>query len=338
MKSLINNILLSLIVAICLTLGACAERQPGQAPDQLNGSNTSQEQAESTGKPTVTQTDDPKQAQSGTNADKGDADQKGAEPTDAAAPGDNATTQKANPIDSLSKELSSVQSNTKDLPTEVKKLSEKSDTNHLYVIITFIIAIIGLAIAIINYVTIRSNFKELSIRINRHRQEIDNLKLQFNNQLSNSNSSISHASTDLQQLKQRVATLEGQLYAVKRGVAQSTATSTSAPTPAPTPKQHSQHAFFPAPAVNGQYLYFPKLLSTREMAFFEAEVIGSKATFRPCVSLQNITSNDSLNNAIEFEGVSKAEAKGMVVRTDGQAEFKGGKWYVTRKVAIRLTK
>lgn len=336
MKSLINNILLSLAVAICLTLGACAERQPGQAQDHIGTpSATSHEQDEPTGEQPGTKPEDPKQENADTNTDKGNAGQKDAEQTDAAAPDDNATTQKANPIDSLSKELSSVQSNTKDLPAQIKNLNEESDTNYLYVIITFIIAVIGLAIAIVNYVTIRSNFNELTTRINRHRQEIDSLKLQFNNLLSNSNSGISHASTELQQLKQRVAALEGQLYAAQRG-AQSTTTTT--PTSAPASKQPSQHAFFPAPALNGKYLYFPKLSPTRELSFFEAEVTGSMAIFRPCVSLQNITSTDSLNNAIEFDGVSKDEARGMVVRTDGQAELRGGKWYVTRRVAIRLTK
>lgn len=335
MKSLINNILLSLAVAICLTLGACAERQGGQAQDHLNGGIPSQEQTKPTGEQTGAKSEAPKKEEPGTNTDKDDAGQKDAAPADAATSDENAATQKANPIDSLSKVLSSVQSNTKDLPAQIKKLNEESSTNYLYVIITFIIAIIGLAIAIINYVTIRNNFQELSVRINRHRQEIDSLKLQFNNQLSNSNSTASHASTELQDLKRRVALLEGQLYAAQRGT-QPAATPAAAPTPAS--KQPSQHAFFPAPALNGKYLYFPKLSPTREMAFFEAEVTGSTAIFRPCVSLQNITSNDSLNNAIEFDGVSKAEARGMVVRTDGQAELSGGKWYVTRKVAIRLTK
>lgn len=335
MKSLTNNILLLLAVAISLTLGACAERQGGQAPNHLNGSNTSQEQAEPTGEQTVTKLDGSNRDNDSTSTDKGDAGKGDTGSTAAAAPDDSATTQKANPSDSLSKESSSVQSNTKDLPAQSKEINEESSTNHLYVIITFIIAIIGLAIAIVNYVTIRSNFNELTDRINRHRHEIDSLKLKFNNQLSNNNSSISSATTDLQQLKQRVATLENQLLAAQRGT-QSTTTSTT--TSASASKQPSQHAFFPAPALNGKYLYFPKLSPTHELSFFEAEVTGSTATFRPCVSLQNITSNDSLNNAIEFDGVSKNEARGMVVRTDGQAELRGGKWYVTRRVAIRLTK
>lgn len=322
-------------MAISLTLGACAERQPGQAQDHLNGGTPSQEQAEPTGEPTGAKSEDPKQENADTNTDKGDADQKGAEQTDAAAHDDSASTQKANPIDSLRKELSAAQTSIKDLNTKVAQLKAETSDNYLYVVITFILAVIGVATAFVNFFTIRNNYNVLNGRIDHRKNDIQNLKSKIEDQQSNNNRGASHASTELQQLKQRVATLESQLLAAQRG-AQSTTTTT--PTSASASKQPSQHAFFPAPTLNGKYLYFPKLSSTREMAFFEAEVTGSIAIFRPCVSLQNITSNDSLNYSIEFDGVSKSEARGMVVRTDGQAELRGGKWYVTRRVAIRLTK
>lgn len=327
---------------MCLTLGACAERQPGQAQDHIGTpSATSHEQAatvsDSNKKPQengstegqqATNSDDPnKKASLGTGA--------GAEKTsDPTSQTEDAATKspKASPMDTLRKELSTVQSTIKELPTDVKQLKEEASTNYLYVIITFIIAIIGLAIAIINFVTIRSNFRDLTQRINRHRADIDNIKLHINNLLANNNRGASQANTDLLRLQQRVAALENQLLAIHRGTQQST-------TPAaPSPKQPSQHAFFPAPAMGSQCAYFPKQLSSRESALFEATIIGSKAEFRPCVSFQDIISIDALRNAIEFQGASKNEARNMVITANGQAELRNNKWCVLRKVTIHLTK
>lgn len=343
MKSLINSILLPLAVAISLTLGGCAERQPGTAQDHLSPDPTPQEKTqttqttETTDNQPETQPENPKQPENNTD-NSGAASTSNANKADKDALGDTATEQadapKDNKIDTHSEESSKVQSSINDLKDEVKQLKDTSSSNYLYVIITFIIAIVGLATAIVNYVTIRDHQKSLG----RHRDEINQLKstIKFNKQeqhqqVEANRSGVSQVNTELLQLRQRIVVLENQLSANPRAPQQSVSST-------PAPKQPSQHAFFPAPAVIGQYLYFPKMSNLREMAFFEAEVTGSKAIFWPCVNYQNITSSDAVRNAIEFEGVSKSEAKGMTVITNGQAECKDGKWYVTRRVTIRLTK
>ncbi|MGN0223803.1 MAG: hypothetical protein ACI4AM_07230 [Muribaculaceae bacterium] len=335
MKSLINSILLSLAVAICLIIGACAERQPGQAQNHIGGAVIQPEQTEHSqkennhaaqaGSSDQNVDEAPDNNDTAAGADKGTVNQ----PADAAT-----NVPKATPMDTLRKDLSAVQYTIKELPTDVKQLKEEASTNYLYVIITFIVAVIGLAIAIINFVNIREQHK----RLDRHRDHINQLAAQFqlysqdyNQQATGNKYTISQTITELQQLRQRVAMLENKLVAVNR-VPQQVAVA------AVVQQQPTQHSFFPAPAMSAQGAYFPKQLSSRESALFEASIRGSKAEFTPCVSFQNIISIDALRNAIEFQGVSKSEAKNMVISANGQAELRNNKWCILRKVTIYLTK
>lgn len=355
MKSFINKMMLPVLVALCLSATACAERPTDSKSDknQTTSANTKKDEQEASKKDSSK--DDSKKT--GEDKNKENADQgKGASANGAA--GDNgkksddkqsngkktsetnATPQKqpgeiinelVNGMASVKSDVTSTKNELKKQTIEIASIKEASESNYLYVIITFIIAIVGLAIAFVNFF----NVKNLTTRINRHRGDINELKSKDfkqpqTQQHQQPRNGKPQQSAEVIELQRRVAELESKLAAL-----------TKAEQPQPKSSNNSQksrHAYFGLPTSNGSTRYFSKEEASREGVWFEASISGTTASFRPCVDCQSLTSFDALDKAIDFQGVLKSEATSMRVNQPGMATFKGGKWVIIKNAVVVLSK
>ncbi len=88
--------------------------------------------------------------------------------------------------------------------------------------------------------------------------------------------------------------------------------------------------------------YFKKYTKERDTdSRFAVFVRDDKAIFEPegkGDELSYIVTSDSMRLAFDFHGCSPRDAKHMQIEEKGEASFIGGRWVITKKVKIRLSK
>ena len=147
------------------------------------------------------------------------------------------------------------------------------------------------------------------------------------------------SSNEVEQLKRRVWNLENQLRQL------SAALTLDRPTPpvpepiVPTPQQQEKTGFFCLP-VRAQEPYFKKFLTSKEPeARLQAVIFKQKALFKPFESdqfLDAYLSSDAIRVAVEFTG-DTMHPTSMKIIEEGEAIFKGERWYITKKAIVKLS-
>lgn len=233
------------------------------------------------------------------------------------------------------KELETMVSETKSDVDSLKTKSEETKSNKFREICLLGVGLIGIVMAIAA-IHIANKQKK---RLNRDRNDIENLKKQFsdfNNTTVKCNSTVSHVpSGEYSELLRRISSLEGFRNQLKANASQSGVSQQSS---MPTDK-NTRHGYFGTAIVGkGGKGYFKKLLSNGEDARFSVQVVDENAEFEPIVQVDAITSIDAMDLAIEFEGVSKSEAINMSVKQNGVAKLMDEKWIIIQKAVVILKK
>lgn len=200
--------------------------------------------------------------------------------------------------------------------------------------LSLILALIGIKLCV-----------SLQGRANRQRRDIDNIvrekrEASFNTRATTT--SKSSTPSDYEFLKKRVSELE---YQVRQLTAATRSTQPyTQPVPNPViPEVISKNGYFANP-IQASEPYFRKLLSSRDSeARFSVEIQGEKGYFKPLDDsssyLFTLVSNDAMKSAIEFSGCQPpSEATSMRIITPGEAVQKDGRWYITKKASVALSR
>lgn len=250
-------------------------------------------------------------------------------------------------IEKLSTQLGEISKKVDDTASDVMKLKEDKSNNKWSILIGWGLGLISLILAIAAIIT-ASKYKA---RLNRHRDEIEKLKVRLSDLKSSSNthsgnrranytglSSVSSA--ELTELSRRILSVECELS--KMSMLPPPAQVDSKlhnPVSEPISQVNTQNGYFGTATIGeGGQGYFKKLMDYKdEDARFSVKITNDEAEYEPCVSVQNLVSFD-YDDAVEFQGVSKRDAANMTVIRTGSAERRGDRWYIKQKVMISLRK
>lgn len=234
-------------------------------------------------------------------------------------------------IDSISKDTKAA---IDDVASMSGKVSDLKD-NEKWWWGSYGVGIIALILTII--CIIRCN--ELNKRLNRHRDEIQELKREKQS-ASFAPKTVSKSSipSDYDSLKRRVYDLEIQLRQLTTTPRQTQPY--TEPVIIPVVKDNIKTGYFGNP-INATEPYFKKLLVSRDSeARFSADISGNKAIFKPLDSSSyfgTFVSNDAMRAAVDFKGCAPSEASSMQVITPGEAEQRDNKWVITKKATVYLS-
>jgi len=223
--------------------------------------------------------------------------------------------------------------------SKIKSLEEEKGKNSLAMLIGCGLGVLGI---VISTAAIRKTSK-YKARLDRHRQDIDNMKSQLS---ENSNNQCGHgikASREYSSLSTRLDSLEKELAMLKGCAKVDYKDSYMPEINKHTEMKNKQEVrlgyFGTVVSCGSEKGYFKKLLETEDNeARFSAKIHEEKAEFRPIASLPAIKSSDYMDLAIEFDGVSRSEAMSMKIIRDGVAKKDGTKWFIEQKALITLKK
>lgn len=242
-------------------------------------------------------------------------------------------------LDKYTAKIDSISKDTKvaiDQVTSMKEQVSNLESNEVWWWSFCGIAIFAVLLAIMCIIRCAS----LNKRLNRHRDEIEELKRDQQTALF-APKSVAKTSTpaDYESLKRRIFNMESQIHRLSsapRSVQQSVESVVT-----PHVSDARKNGYFGNP-IAGAEPYFKKLLSSCDSdARFSVEISGDKAIFRPLESasyLGTFKSIDAPKLAIEFKGqCALSDANYMKVITPGEAISKDGKWVITKKATVYLS-
>ena len=241
-------------------------------------------------------------------------------------------------IENLHTQLLEVSKKNESYFNELKEsVQEDKARNTWSVLIAWAISFISSIIAIVSLVKV----SKLNSRLNRHRNDIEQLKrdisnINFRPQQQVRPSSKTVSVQEFSALANRVTKIENTLKNNTSNVSNRDF-NRSTNIPKEEPKEISKNGYFgTAVCGEGGNGYFRKLLDSSEEARFRVNVMGDFATYEPLVPLNAIKSSDAMDLAIEFEGVSKHDATSMSIKLKGKAQKMGDKWIIINKAVIIL--
>lgn len=233
--------------------------------------------------------------------------------------------------------------NVKNMQSSVQQLNDIK----IWIWVANAIALLALVLSIVAL----SKNSNLNKRLDRHREDISNLKLD-KVKTSHQPQPISKPSvpTDYESLNRRVFDLEfsfnnlsatvGRLMINSSQKVEPTSTVNEVKVPEVENAFETKKGYFGIP-VKSNDPYFKKLLKSQDSeARFSVEITGNKAYFKPIESSQYLgtfISSDALRVAIKFTGCEPENATQMKVITDGNAELKEDRWYITKKATVYLS-
>jgi hypothetical protein len=242
--------------------------------------------------------------------------------------------------DSICKKQDELCDQLNTIDNQVKEVKRSSS---LYELVAVSCGLLALILAIIALAKAIGNNK----RLDRHRNEIDDLKRQLTdskfqpNNYTNASSSRNNNSSDYYKLASRIDSLEKKLNSPK---AQPTRKEDNPPIVIDNPVSQKRDAFFGTPSqAQGDSAYFKKEFKYKDTeVMFSAEITGDNAEFKPIegntASLGTLKSSDTMKLAVQFEGCAPSEANSMQVLLPGIAKFDGERWYIKKKTVVRLIK
>lgn len=249
-----------------------------------------------------------------------------------------------NDIENLKKQVGESFNRTDKYDTEIKNLKEQESSNKLCLLISIVLGLITLVISII--ALIRAS--KFSKRLDKHGNDIHNLKQSSDNRFTPTPMPRQNASDDYYQLKSRLKILEDEVKALKRSKntvdesRTSLYTPKSSPAPIPVSVVETKKGYFgqPTQADRG---YFKNFLTTRDSeARFSAEEKDNIAEFEPLLNsraeLETLLRTDAAKLAVDFEGCSLQDANQATVIKPGVAKFESNRWYIIQKALVALTR
>jgi hypothetical protein len=223
------------------------------------------------------------------------------------------------------------------------QLTETKRASSLYLLIAFCCAAIALIVAIMAC----SKTRNIKARLDRHRKDIDEQKLQLGNMqysLGNGHSSTirsTSTSDDYYKLASRLSSVELQLRSISQP---NNRIEDQQSHVIGQPVIQTSNVYFGTPSqAQGDSAYFKKEFKHRDSeVMFSAVITGDNAEFRPIegdtASLGTLKSSDTMKLAVQFEGCAPSEANSMQVILPGIAKFDGERWYIRKKTLVRLMK
>lgn len=241
-------------------------------------------------------------------------------------------------IENIKSQIEEVSTKSELSLTELKNsIKEDKSHNTWCVLIAWAISLFSFIIAIVSIVKV----SKLNSRLNRHKNEIEQLKgeisnLNFRPQLQARPTSNTVSYSEFSTLAKRVTTIENKVNNATTLNNRDFKTSTNS-NEEDLVKDVSKPGFF-GTAISGEggNGYFRRILDSREEARFSVVVVGNTATYEPIVPLNAIKSSDAMDLAIEFEGVSKHDATSMSIKHKGKAQKMGDKWIIINKAVVTL--
>lgn len=231
-------------------------------------------------------------------------------------------------IENVSSELSKVKENIEDINKNANDNRARSAWVVLICVLVGLLCILSLLFSL---------FKRLNGRADHHRAEIDSLKSKIEEYGSAQNNGTGmKRPNNTNSLSEKVQCLENEISKIRKEISMLVIPTTSSSSNSPA--KITTKGYFGA-AVKGENGsgYFKKVLESKDSdARFSAEIIDGSAKFEPIVPLSSVKSSDYFDLAVEFEGVSKAEAKDMSVHNKGLAKQRGDKWIIEKKAVITL--
>jgi hypothetical protein len=192
-----------------------------------------------------------------------------------------------------------------------------------------------------------SKTRNIKARLDRHRKDIDEQKLQLGNMqysLGNGHSSTirsTSTSDDYYKLASRLSSVELQLRSISQP---NNRIEDQQSHVIGQPVIQTSNVYFGTPSqAQGDSAYFKKEFKHRDSeVMFSAVITGDNAEFRPIegdtASLGTLKSSDTMKLAVQFEGCAPSEANSMQVILPGIAKFDGERWYIRKKTLVRLMK
>ena len=248
-----------------------------------------------------------------------------------------------NDIENLKKQIGESPNRTDKFDTEIKNLKETEASNKLSLLISIVLSLISLAISII--ALIRAS--KFSKRLDKHGNDIFNLKQSSDNRFSPVPMTRQNASDDFYQLKSRLKILEEEVKELKR--IKNTLDEDSAPLytskpqpPIIPPVVETKKGYFgqPTQADRGYFRIF--FTDHNSEARFSAEEKNNIAEFKPLLDthaeLETLLHTDAAKLAVEFVGCSVQDANQATVSKPGVAKFEINRWYIIQKALVVLTK
>lgn len=239
-------------------------------------------------------------------------------------------------IENLKSQIEEVSTKSESSLTELKNSIEEVKSNNTWrVIIAWAISLFSIIITVVSIVKV----SKLNSRLNRHRNEIEQLKGEISNlnfrpqqQVRPTSNTVSYS--EFSTLARRVTTIETKV---------NNATATLNNRDFKTPTNLNVEDFVSKPGFFGTAIsgeggkgYFRRLIDSRDEARFSVVVVDNTATYVPIVPLNAIKSSDAMDLAIEFEGVSKQDATSMSIKHKGKAQIMGDKWIIINKAVVTL--
>lgn len=251
-----------------------------------------------------------------------------------------------------------VNSRVDDLLAKINKLNITIETNKstiddlkksssISTLISWIVAAISLIIAIIAIVKVNS----VSNRAAKNRQKIEDLKHAIQElDIRYGNSSRPKVSTNNNVTYNEYSALSSRVSKIERFLSSQTQpvqTPEHIETYHPTvvkPTSTEKFGYFELPSQMPTSAYFRRLLDTKDSDARFTVVIrqSNKAEFSVFDSglsyLRTMTSSDTAKLAIEFVGCSGDEATQMKQILPGEAVLEDGRWIITRKAQVNLSR
>lgn len=249
-------------------------------------------------------------------------------------------------VDDLSSKINTQNTAIEDNKSTIDDLKKSLSMSTL---ISWIVAAISLIVAIIAIVKVNS----VSARAARHRQEIEELKGSIHDlDLRYSNSSRPKVSTSNNVTYSEYSALSSRVSKIERYLDSQSHTPTiraqeqvgNNHSTIIEPISAEKNGYFELPSQMPTSAYFRRLLETKGSDARFAVVIkqNNKAEFSVFDSslsyLRTMTTSDTAKLAIEFIGCSSDEATQMRQIMPGEAVLEDGRWIITRKAQVNLSR
>lgn len=226
--------------------------------------------------------------------------------------------------------------NTINLKTTSNENDAKNRTANLFAVISCVIAIISLVITLFVYLKL----DYLRQRIDRHRNEIDQLRYKLCGLRNHGNAPNPEHNKDYASLTSRIRNIEEQVEKINHNNTVGHPNMDIKTYPEVLQYPNEQNGYFGNP-INASEPYFKKMLVSRDSeARFSAVISGKRAIFKPLDSssyLGTFISNDAMRAAVDFMGCTPSEASSMQVTKSGEAEQRDNKWIIIKKATILLS-